>query len=202
VILAGGQARRMKGADKVMMMLAGKPLVQHVIERLRPQVDELLINANGDPSRFARFGCPVVPDGMADFPGPLAGIIAALQWTKINRPHVGWLVSCACDCPFVPSDLAIRLSRAALHADVPIAVAVSGRRHHPVMAAWHIDLPLDANEVLHRREMRKVDHLIESFPNVRVEFSAERFDPFFNVNTPDDLFRAEALIAEGVQSDA
>ena len=192
----------MRGADKAMTMLAGKPLIQHVIERLRPQVDELLINGNGDPSRFAGFGCQVVRDEMADFPGPLAGIIAALQWTKIKRPDSGWLVSCACDCPLVPSDLANRLIRAALRADVPIAVAASGRRHHPVVAAWHSDLRLDADELLRARELRKVDDLVESFPNLRVEFAAEAFDPFFNINTPEDLARAEALIADGIQSDA
>ena len=93
------------------MMLAGKPLVQHVIDRVRPQVDDLLINANGDASRFAGFGCDLVPDGMADFPGPLAGILAGLQWTRENRPDADWLVSCACDCPFLPSDLVSRLVR-------------------------------------------------------------------------------------------
>lgn len=192
----------MKGADKAMMMLAGKPLVQHVIDRIRPQVDDLLINANGDPSRFSGFGGEVVRDGMADFPGPLAGILAGLQWTKENRPDADWLVSCACDCPFLPSDLVSRLVRAAERADVPIAVAASGARHHPVVAAWRTDLPADADDVLRARGLRKVDHLIDNFANVRVEFSADTFDPFFNINTPEDLSRAEALIMEGVQPDA
>jgi molybdopterin-guanine dinucleotide biosynthesis protein A len=192
----------MKGADKAMMMLACKPLVQHVIDRIRPQVDDLLINANGDSSRFSGFGCKVVPDGMADFPGPLAGILAGLQWTKENRPDADWLVSCACDCPFLPSDLVSRLVRAAERAAVPIAVAASGTRHHPVVAAWRTDLPVDADDVLRARGLRKVDHLIDNFANVRVEFSADRFDPFFNINTPEDLSRAEALIMEGVQPDA
>ena len=192
----------MNGADKAMMMLAGKPLIQHVIDRVRPQVSELLINANSDPSRFAGFGCEVVGDGMADFPGPLAGVLTGLQWTKTERPDAGWLISCACDCPFLPFDLVTRLVRSAEHADVPIAVAVSGSRHHPVIAAWSTDLRLDADEVLRTHGMRKVDHLIESFANVRVQFSTEPFDPFFNINTPEDLSRAEALIAEGVQTDA
>ena len=192
----------MKGADKPMTMLAGKPLIQHVIQRLRPQVDELLINANSDPSRFAGFGCEVVADGMADFPGPLAGILAGLQWTKNERPDAGWLISCACDCPFLPFDLVDRLVRSAEGADVPIAVAGSGGRHHPVIAAWRTDLPLDADEVLRTRGIHKVDHLIDSFANVRVQFSTEVFDPFFNINTPEDLSRAEKLIAEGVQTDA
>ena len=192
----------MKGADKAMMMLSGKPLVQHVVDRLRPQVDDLLINANGDGSRFSAFACALVADGMADFPGPLAGILAGLRWTKDKRPDAHWLVSCACDCPFLPPDLVSRLMQGAKHADVPIAVAASAWRHHPVVAAWRTDLPLDADEVLRTRGIRKVDHLIDSFPNVRVEFSAEPLDPFFNINTPEDLSRAEALIAEGVLSDA
>jgi molybdopterin-guanine dinucleotide biosynthesis protein A len=161
----------------------------------------LLINANGDAARFAGFGCEVVPDGMADFPGPLAGILAGLYWTRENRPDTDWVVSCACDCPFLPLDLVSRLLDAAKRANAPIAVAASGARHHPVVAAWRSDLPLDSNEILRKREMRKVDDLIESFANVRVQFSAEPLDPFFNINTPQDLSRAEELIIEGVKSD-
>ena len=185
-----------------MTMLAGKPLLQHVITRVRPQVDDLLINANGDASRFAGFGCEVVADGMADFPGPLAGILAGLYWTRQNRPDADWVVSCACDCPFVPLDMVGRLLDAAKRANVPIAVAASGARHHPVVAAWRSDLPLDPNDVLRKRGMRKVDDVIENFANVRVEFSAEPLDPFFNINTPQDLSRAEELIMEGAKSDA
>jgi molybdopterin-guanine dinucleotide biosynthesis protein A len=191
----------MNGADKAMTMLAGKPLVQHVITRVRPQVDDLLINVNGDPSRFAGFGCEFVPDGASDFPGPLAGILAGLYWTRENRSDADWVVSCACDCPFLPLDLVSRLLDAAKRANAPIAVAASGARHHPVVAAWRSDLPLDSNEILRKREMRKVDDLIESFANVRVQFSAEPLDPFFNINTPQDLSRAEELIIEGVKSD-
>ena len=192
----------MNGADKAMMILAGKALVQHVIDRVRPQVDDLLININSDPSRLAGLGCEVVSDGMPDFPGPLAGILAGLKWTRENRPDTDWLVSCACDCPFLPSNLVSRLVGAAKRAKVPIAVAAGGARHHPVVAAWRSDLPLDAHDILLTRAMRKVDHLIDSFANVRVEFSAEPLDPFFNINTPQDFSRAEALIADGVKSDA
>jgi molybdenum cofactor guanylyltransferase len=194
VILAGGQARRMKGADKAMVTLAGKPLLQHVIDRLGPQVDDLLINANGDPSRFAEFGCDVIADEMPDFPGPLAGILAGLQWTREMRPDADWLVSCSCDCPFLPSDLVSRLVTAAKQADAPIAIAASGLRHHPVIAAWRADLPLDSEDVLAVRGLRKVDDLIDSFENVRVEFATKPMDPFFNINTPEDLVSAEAVI--------
>jgi molybdopterin-guanine dinucleotide biosynthesis protein A len=112
------------------------------------------------------------------------------------------VVSCACDCPFLPLDLVSRLVGAAERANVPIAVAASGARHHPVVAAWRSDLPLDADDILRTRGLRKVDDVIESFANVRVEFSAEPIDPFFNINTPQDLSRAEALIQEEVHSHA
>jgi molybdenum cofactor guanylyltransferase len=197
VILAGGRARRMNGADKPMLMLAGKTLMQHVIEHVAPQVDELLVNANGDVSRFAHFDRELLPDRMDGHPGPLAGILAGFEWTTQNRPGARWLVSFACDCPFLPSDLVSRLISGAQTAGVPVAFAASGGQRHPVFAAWSTDLPLDSNDVLVARGLRKVDDLIGAFPNTCVEFSSSPTDPFVNINTPDDLTRAEALAGEG-----
>jgi len=192
----------MNGADKPMLALAGKTLMQHVVGRAAPQVDELLINANGDTGRFAGFGRTVVPDTIEGYPGPLAGILAGFEWTRQNRSDAQWLVSFACDCPFLPEDLVDRLIAAANTSKVPVSIAASGKRHHPVFSAWRTDLPLSADEVLRKRGLRKADSLVEGFPNVRVDFDARPIDPFFNINTPADLAYAESLIRDGLPSDA
>ncbi len=192
----------MNGADKPMLTLAGKTLMHHIVGRAAPQVDDLLINANGDIGRFAGFGRTVVPDTVEDYPGPLAGILAGFDWTRQNRPDAQWLVSFACDCPFLPEDLVPRLIAAANASKVPVSIAASGKRHHPVFAAWRTDLPLSADEVLRKRGLRKADDLVESFPNVRVDFDPRPIDPFFNINTPADLTFAESLFSDGMPSDA
>lgn len=202
IVLAGGRAQRMNGADKPMLMLAGKTLMEHVVGRAAPQVDELLINANGDIGRFAGFGRTLVPDSVDNYPGPLAGILAGFEWTKQNRPHAQWLVSFACDCPFLPDNVVDRLIAAANASHVPVSIAASAKRHHPVFAAWRTDLPLSADAVLGKRGLRKVDSLIGSLPNVRVDFDARPLDPFFNINTPADLAFAESLMRDGMPSDA
>ena len=196
MILAGGRARRMNGADKPMLPLAGKPLIRHAVECASSQVDELLINANGDVTRFAGLGHEIIPDRHDGYLGPLAGMLACFEWVKENREDAEWLVSFACDCPFMPRDVVRRLIDAAHSRDVPIAVAASGGQHHPVFAAWSMRLPLESEDVLQTRGLRKVDHLIEAFPNTRVEFASMPVDPFFNINTPADLVRAESLISE------
>ena len=202
MILAGGQARRMNGADKPLLILAGRTLMEHVIERAAPQVDELLINANDDLSRFDRFGRILVSDPVGGYPGPLAGILSAFEWTKQNRPAARWLVSFACDCPFLPRDLVSRLTTAAQNSGVQVAAAANGNRHHPVFTAWSTDLPLDARDILLARGLRKVDDLVGAFPNTYVQFSKNPIDPFFNINTPDDLTHAEALADVGVRTNA
>ena len=201
-MLAGGRAQRMNGADKPMLTLAGKSLMQHVVGCAAPQVDELLINANGDTGRFAAFGRTVVADSIDGYPGPLAGILTGFDWTKQNRPDAQWLVSFACDCPFLPADLVDRLIAAANASKVPVSIAASGAQHHPVFTAWRTDLPLSADEILRKRGLRKADSLVENFPNVRVDFDTKPIDPFFNINTPDDLAVAESLMRDGVRFDA
>ncbi len=196
MILAGGRARRMNGADKPMVPLAGKPLIAHVIERGAPQVNELLINANGDIERFAGFGCRIIRDARAGYLGPLAGILGCFEWVRENLKDAEWLVSFACDCPFIPHDLVKQLIDGARTAEVPMAVAASGGRHHPVFAAWSMQLPLDSEDVLQTRNLRKVDHLIDSFPHARVEFISQSTDPFLNINTLEDLLQAEQLIGD------
>ena len=133
VLLAGGLARRMGGGDKPMRSIGGRTILDRVIARLKPQCDGLILNANGDPARFAAFGLPVIADTVQDFPGPLAGILAALDWTAANRPDVGWILSAATDCPFLPRDLVARLQRARIEQSTTSAVGWS-RLPGPVSA--------------------------------------------------------------------
>ena len=148
IILAGGLARRMGGGDKPLKEIAGKPILTHVIERLQPQCAHLVLNANGDPARFARFGLPVVADDVADFAGPLAGILAGLDWLAANVPHAECAVSVAADTPFIPRDLVERLRAARVREACDIAVAASGGRTHPVIALWPVALRRDLRAAL------------------------------------------------------
>src|SRR5689334_3739044 len=140
VLLAGGLARRMGGGDKPMRQIAGRTILDRVIARLAPQCDGLILNANGDPARFAGFGLPVIADGVADFPGPLAGILAALDWAAANRPEVSLVLSAAADCPFLPRDLVVRLHQALVSESAQLAVAASDGQSHPVIGLWSVAL--------------------------------------------------------------
>ncbi|MEX2201064.1 MAG: molybdenum cofactor guanylyltransferase MobA [Dongiaceae bacterium] len=194
-VLAGGRARRMGGRDKSLTMLAGRPLLDHVLARLEPQVGRIVINANGDPGRFAGRGLPVVADSIDDFAGPLAGVLAGLDWVAANVPEAGWMLSVPADTPFLPRDLAARL-QAALESNAPeLVCAASGGRVHHVVTLW----PLAQREALRRalldEGLRKVDHWTARFRVGLVDFTATPVDPFFNVNTPDDIADAERLLA-------
>jgi molybdopterin-guanine dinucleotide biosynthesis protein A len=197
LILAGGQARRMGGTDKALLMLGGETLIARTAARAKTQVGQLLINANGDPSRFASFGSPVIADRISGFLGPLAGILSGLEWMRTNRPKANWLATFSCDCPFFPRDLVERLIAKAQRESVSVAVAASGGRHHPVFAVWRADLPVTAQSVLNDQGLRKMDDFVARFSNTRLNFPSEPVDPFFNINMPDDLARAETLLAKG-----
>lgn len=194
VILAGGLARRMGGGDKALLSLAGRPLLAQIIDRLRPQVDELVLNANGDPARFARFGLPVVPDTVEGFAGPLAGVLAGMRWAAARgHSHV---VSAAGDTPFFPTDLVSRLLAA--RGDQPIAMAATqdperGLTEHPTFALWPTDLADDLETALTEGHMRKVIVWTSRHGCARAIF--EGHFPFFNVNTPEDLAEAERIAA-------
>ena len=193
VILAGGLARRMGGGDKPMREIGGRTILAHVVERLAPQCDALILNANGDPSRFAPFGLPVVPDTVADNPGPLAGVLAALDWAAENRPRTQWVVSVAGDCPFLPRDLVDRLHEARLRENAELAVAASDGRTHPVIGLWKVSLRRDLRHALVEEDMRKIDRWTARYPLATVEWPTEPVDPFFNANTVEDLSEAERL---------
>jgi molybdopterin-guanine dinucleotide biosynthesis protein A len=197
VLLAGGRSSRMGGGDKCLRLLGGKPILAHIIERLRPQVSDIVINANGDESRFARFGLPVVADSVAGFAGPLAGIHAGLEWIKANRRGSSYGVTVATDIPFFPLDLVQRFL--AEPADRPsLLVARSDAGTHPVVGLWPVALAGDLERSL-QQGMRKVGGWTEqhgaveiSFPPV--EIGGRSIDPFFNINRPEDLAEAEALV--------
>lgn len=194
IVLAGGQARRMGGGDKCLRLLAGKPILAHIIARARPQVAALALNANGDPARFAEFGLPVVPDSIADFPGPLAGVLAGLDWAAASQPQASHVASFAGDAPFLPRDLVARLA-AALAAGGELACAASGGRAHPVFGLWPVALREALRRALCEEGVRKVDQWTGRFRLATVEFPSGPVDPFFNANRPEDLAEAERLAA-------
>ncbi|HEV2301177.1 MAG TPA: molybdenum cofactor guanylyltransferase MobA [Stellaceae bacterium] len=196
LLLAGGQSRRMGGGDKALRPLGGRTILERVAERLRPQVAALVINANGDPARFAGFGLPVVPDSVPDFAGPLAGILAGLDWTAANRPDCDSVVSVATDAPFLPGDLVERLCAGAREAGAPLACAASRGRAHPVFGLWPVRLKEELRRALVEEGVRKVDLFTARYGLATVAFAAEPVDPFFNANKPEDLETAQALLAE------
>ena len=191
VILAGGLARRMGGGDKPLVALGGRPLLHHILDRLRPQVSLLALNANDDPERYQPFGLPILPDSLPGRPGPLAGILAALDWAAATgAEHV---LTVPGDTPFLPLDLARRLD-AAILAGASAAMAASGGRRHPIAGLW----PVSAREALRRairdEGVRRADDWARRLGAAAVDFAIEPFDPFFNLNSPDDLAQAERLL--------
>src|SRR3954468_20780 len=193
VLLAGGLARRMGGGDKPMRTIGGRSILERVIARLKPQCDGLILNANGDPARFAAFGLPVIADTVQDFPGPLAGILAALDWTAANRPDVGWILSAAADCPFLPRDLVARLQQARIAEGAELAVAASGGQSHPVIGLWSVALREKLRHALVVEDIRKIDRWTARYRLATVTWPTEPLDPFFNANTMDDIAEAERL---------
>ena len=193
VILAGGLARRMGGGDKPMRLLGGVPMLDHARARLAPQVAALLINANGDPARFAGFGLPVVADGLPDHPGPLAGILAALDWAAEKQADLAWVASVPGDSPFIPQDLVARLHAARAAAGVPLACARSGGQAHPPVGLWPVALRAELRAALLAGE-RKIDRWTARHGCAHADWPASPVDPFFNANAPEDLEAAERLL--------
>jgi molybdopterin-guanine dinucleotide biosynthesis protein A len=189
----------MGGGDKAMIPLAGKPMLDRVVDRLAPQVDHVLINANGDPARFAAYGLPVISDTIAGFAGPLAGILTGLRWTEINLPSARYLASVAADTPFFPADLVAKLSNHAREQTIVLATSPDGA--HPVFGLWPIALADDLEAFLNSGQGGKILAFVDRHHRADVRFQPVEmpglapFDPFFNVNTPEDVAAAEAIAA-------
>jgi molybdopterin-guanine dinucleotide biosynthesis protein A len=197
IVLAGGRARRL-GGDKALRVLAGEPLLDRITARARPQVAALALSANGDPQLFRRFGLPILPDPVPDFPGPLAGILAGMAWAA--AAGIPTLASFACDAPFFPLDLVARLVEARTDQGM-VACAASGGRRHPVFAVWPVSLEAALRRALTVDGVRRVDAWARAQGLVTVPFPDAPQDPFFNINTAGDLAAAETLLAGATRAD-
>ncbi len=199
VLLAGGLSRRMGGGDKCLRDLGGRPILAHIIARAAPQVGKLVLNANGDPARFAAFGLPVAADVVEGYAGPLAGVLTGLDWAAENAPGAEWLASFASDAPFMPTNMVERMLAAIEDADADMACAVTHGRTHPVFGLWPLRLREDLRRAMLDEEIRKVDLWTARYKLVEVDFpdvdtSAGPLDPFFNTNRPEDLEEAAGYL--------
>ena len=195
LVLAGGLARRMGGGDKARITIGGVTILQRVLACLKPHCTGLVINANGDPARFADTKLPVVSDNVPDFAGPLAGILAGLDWTALHMPECEWLASVPGDCPFLPNDLVTRLHAARAAAGAPLGCARSGEWRHPVIGLWPVALRDDLRRALVAEGLRKIEIWTARHGVAIASWPAEPVDPFFNVNTPEDAAQAQTIAA-------
>ena len=194
LLLAGGQSRRMGGGDKCLQTLNGKSLLARVIKCAQPQVDHIILNANGDVARFDSYGLTVVKDVVDGFAGPLAGILTGLEWVRENRPDCHWVASFACDAPFVPDNLVSRLSDAIAEKNGALVCASSNGRDQPVFGLWPVALAGDLRSAVVKEGIRKVDIWTGRYNLVRANWSIDPIDPFLNVNRPSDLAEAEKVL--------
>jgi molybdopterin-guanine dinucleotide biosynthesis protein A len=195
LVLAGGLARRMGGGDKARIEIGGATILDRVLACLSAQCTGIVINANGDPARFADAGVPVVPDNVEGHPGPLAGILAGLDWLAAQDNGVEWILSVPGDCPFLPDDLVERLhqARREMGSGVPLACARSGEWRHPVVGLWPLALRQDLRKVLVEEDLRKIEVWTARHGVAIADWPPEPIDPFFNVNTPEDAERAARI---------
>jgi molybdopterin-guanine dinucleotide biosynthesis protein A len=195
LVLAGGLARRMGGGDKALIRIGNATILERALARLAPQCATLLLNANGDPGRFASFGLPVVPDTVEGFAGPLAGILAGLDRVATEMPELDWVASVPGDCPFLPHDLVARLHHARHAAQVPLACARSGEWRHPVAGLWPVALRHDLRRALVDEDLRKIEVWTRRHGVAVATWPTDPLDPFFNVNSPEDAATAAQLAA-------
>jgi molybdenum cofactor guanylyltransferase len=193
LVLAGGLARRMGGGDKALIRIGSETILERALTRLTGQVSGFVLNANGDPARFASFGLPVVADSVPDFAGPLAGILAGLDWVAANKPNIEWVVSVPGDCPFLPRDLVAKLHAARITNGKMLACAHSGDWRHPVVGLWHVALREDLRHAITVEDLRKIEVWTGRHGVALADWPTEPVDPFFNVNTPEDVEKATRL---------
>jgi molybdenum cofactor guanylyltransferase len=200
LVLAGGLARRMGGGDKAFIQIGGVPILDRVLAVLRGRCAPIILNANGDPARFARYGLPVIADSVPDFAGPLAGILAGLDWAATHAPGAEWVTSVPGDCPFLPHDLVNRLHAARAEAGTPLACARSGEWRHPVVGLWRVDLREDLRHALTVEDLRKIEIWTARHGVAIASWPDQPIDPFFNVNTPDDVATADRVAKQHVNA--
>ena len=185
----------MGGGDKARIRIGGVTILGRVLACLQPQCDRIIINANGDPTRFGDTGLPVIPDSVPDFAGPLAGILAGLDWAAAHTPEVADVVSVPGDCPFLPDDLVERLQSARSAKGTPLACARSGEWRHPVIGLWPVALRDDLRHALVEEGLHKIEAWTQRHGVAIADWPAEPVDPFFNVNTPEDAAQAQRFAA-------
>jgi molybdopterin-guanine dinucleotide biosynthesis protein A len=186
----------MGGGDKARIRIGGKTILERVLSRLTPQCKAIILNANGDPARFSDTGLPVVADTVPDFAGPLAGILAGLDWAAAHAPDIADVVSVPGDCPFLPRDLVMRLSAARRAAGLPLACARSGDWRHPVVGLWLVTLRADLRRALVEEDLHKIETWTARHGVAIADWPSAPVDPFFNVNTPEDAAEAERVAAQ------
>lgn len=201
VLLAGGLSRRMGGGDKCLRPLGGMTVLDRIVARVRPQVSHLVLNANGEPARFASVGLPVIADSIDGFAGPLAGVLTGLEWTARHHPECRWLASFPTDAPFLPRNLVEKMLGAVEASGAEMACARSDGRAHPVIGIWPVRLARDLRRAMVEEDLRKVDLWTARFRLEHVDFSIDPIDPFFNTNRPEDLDEAEMMLAKGLAGD-
>ncbi|HEY8268262.1 MAG TPA: molybdenum cofactor guanylyltransferase MobA [Xanthobacteraceae bacterium] len=198
LVLAGGRATRMGGGDKTLLKVGGATILQRVLARIRPHCTAIVLNANGDPSRFAAYELPVVADEVPDFAGPLAGILAGLEWAAREHPKTEWIASVPGDCPFLPSDLIPRLHETRTAEGRLLACARSGEWRHPVVALWPVALRIDLRRALFDEDLHKIELFTGRYGVAVAEWPDRPVDPFMNVNTPEDLAAAADIAVRNI----
>jgi molybdopterin-guanine dinucleotide biosynthesis protein A len=196
LVLAGGLARRMGGGDKALLRIGEATILERVLDRLTPQCGGVILNANGDPARFAFTHLPVVADDVPGFAGPLAGILAGLDWAATHAPDAAWIASVPGDCPFVPRDMVARLHAARATEQRPLAGARSGEWRHPVVGLWPVALRADLRHALVTEGLRKIEVWTGRHGVAIADWPTAPVDPFFNVNTPQDAAEADRIAAQ------
>lgn len=200
VILAGGLARRMGGGDKPLMMLSGRPILSHIIDRIAPQTNKLIINTNSSEAFFEEFNLPIVADSIDGFAGPLAGILAGMDWVASNMPKCRFMISVPGDGPFIPTDLVEKLMKPILDGRATLSVASSGGRTQPVVGLWDVTLRDELRSAIVEEDIHKVDLWTGRYEISEVDFPIENYDPFFNANRPDDMSKAEDIFNSFIEN--
>ena len=195
-VLAGGLSRRMGGLEKAFIPLGGRPLLMHVLMRLERQVGMAIVNANGSPERFLGVSPNIVPDSVDGFPGPLAGVLTGIEWAIENAPHIKWVVTCACDTPFLPRDFVSGLFQALERDGAEMVCAASGGQNHPVFGLWPVSLASELREAIVDDGVRKVDAWTGEYKLAIAQFPITPYDPFFNTNRPEDIGKAQTILTE------